>query len=87
MRQPSLKLVPQWVFCFLAAPLYAARRWYRADYPATRARQSWSGGLRLDPGGMWEGFAYAPDPALSLVNAIATNWLRRNTKADTVLLR
>lgn len=26
-------------------------------------------------------------PALSLVNAIATNWLRRNTKADTVSLR
>ena len=54
----------------------AVRRWLDLRHPATRARQSRDGGLRIEPVGSDESFAYSASNHLSLSKCDAMTWLR-----------
>lgn len=61
----------------------AVRRWLDLGYPATRARQSRDGGLRIEPVGSDESFAYSASSHLSLSKCDAMTWLRSGHGQNT----
>ena len=61
----------------------AVRRWLDLGHPATRARQSRDGGLRIEPVGSDESFAYSALNHLSLSKCDAMTWLRSGHEQNT----